>query len=339
MASVDFGDEESRNTQASQFAKTNVAIAIREAQKAGLSTDEFLDIAEFETVNNGQNLNMVFLKPLGSVQDIDNRIKAQDEIINRQKELKKTGADDKDAMRLAKQRKAILQKAKAIKQYNDAQYQEQIKALLNNLYVGKTADGSIEMNMSGFKNVTDSAGKFVSGPLGLTKIPKYATFEIAVVMVVLVYIICSHFIHSRDGRAVMAIRDNRIAAESVGINITKYKMIAFVLSSAMAGAAGCLYAHNYATLQAVKFDYNKSILILVFVVLGGIGNIKGSIVSAIILTLLPELLRGIGNYRMLIYSILLIVIMLINWSPKSRVVVQRLGAKIKGIFVKEKAAV
>lgn len=216
---------------------------------------------------------------------------------------------------------------------------EIIKALLNNLYVGKTADGSIEMNMSGFKNVTDSAGKFVSGPLGLTKIPKYATFEIAVVMVVLVYIICSHFIHSRDGRAVMAIRDNRIAAESVGINITKYKMIAFVLSSAMAGAAGCLYAHNYATLQAVKFDYNKSILILVFVVLGGIGNIKGSIVSAIILTLLPELLRGIGNYRMLIYSILLIVIMLINWSPKSRVVVQRLGAKIKGIFVKEKAAV
>lgn len=128
METVDFGDEQARNNQASQFAKTNVAIAIREAQKAGLSTDEFLDIAEFETVNNGQNLNMVFLKPLGSVQDIDNRIKAQDEIINRQKELKKTSADDKDAMRLAKQRKAILQKAKAIKQYNDAQYQEQIKA-------------------------------------------------------------------------------------------------------------------------------------------------------------------------------------------------------------------
>ena len=128
METVDFGDEQTRNNQASQFAKTNVAIAIREAQKAGLSTDEFLDIAEFETVNNGQNLNMVFLKPLGSVQDIDNRIKAQDEIINRQKELKKTGADDKDAMRLAKQRKAILQKAKAIKQYNDAQYKAQIKA-------------------------------------------------------------------------------------------------------------------------------------------------------------------------------------------------------------------
>lgn len=128
METVDFGDEQARNNQASQFAKTNVAIAIREAQKAGLGTDEFLDIAEFETVNNGQNLNMVFLKPLGSVQDIDKRIEAQDAIINRQKELKKTGADDKDAMRLAKQRKAILQKAKAIKQYNDAQYQEQIKA-------------------------------------------------------------------------------------------------------------------------------------------------------------------------------------------------------------------
>ena len=80
-----------------------------------------------------------------------------------------------------------------------------------------------------------------------------------------------------------AVRDNRIAAESVGIPVTKYKLLAFTLSSAMAGAAGCLYAHNYSTMLATKLDYNKSILILVLVVLGGIGNMKGSIISALIL--------------------------------------------------------
>jgi hypothetical protein len=128
MGTVDFGTEESRENQAKAFARTNANIAMRFAQQSGLSTDEFLDIAEFATMNNGQNLNMVFIKPLGSVQDIDSRIQAQDDIINRQKELKKTGAEDKDALRLARQRKAILQKAKAIKQYNDKEYQEQIKA-------------------------------------------------------------------------------------------------------------------------------------------------------------------------------------------------------------------
>lgn len=128
MGTVDFGTEESRENQAKAFARTNASIAMRFAQQSGLSTDEFLDIAEFETMNNGQNLNMVFIKPLGSVQDIDNRIKAQDKIIKRQTELKKTGGADNDALKLARQRKAILQKAKAIKQYNDAQYKEQIKA-------------------------------------------------------------------------------------------------------------------------------------------------------------------------------------------------------------------
>ena len=116
----------------------------------------------------------------------------------------------------------------------------------------------------------------------------------------------------------MAIRDNRIAAESVGIHITKYKLLAFTVSASLAGVAGVLYAHNLSTLaaQPKNFGYNMSIMILVFVVLGGIGNIRGSIISAVILTLLPELLRGLSNYRMLIYSIILIVMMLFNWSPR-----------------------
>ena len=115
----------------------------------------------------------------------------------------------------------------------------------------------------------------------------------------------------------MAIRDNRIAAESIGINITKYKILAFSVSAALAGAAGVLYAHNLSTLTALpkNFGYNMSIMILVFVVLGGIGSIRGSMIAAVVLTLLPELLRALNEYRMLIYAIVLIVIMIFTWSP------------------------
>ena len=118
----------------------------------------------------------------------------------------------------------------------------------------------------------------------------------------------------------MAIRDNRIAAESVGIHITKYKIMAFSISAALAGVAGVLYSHNLHKLTATSknFGYNQSIMILVFVVLGGMGNIRGSIISAVILTLLSELLRGLQDYRMLIYAVVLIVMMLFNWSPKVR---------------------
>ena len=113
----------------------------------------------------------------------------------------------------------------------------------------------------------------------------------------------------------MAARDNRIAAESIGINVTKYKLLAFSVSAALAGVSGVLYAHNLATLNVKKFDYNTSILMLVFVVLGGIGNIRGSIIAAIVLTALPEMLRGLSDYRMLIYAIILILMMLFNWAP------------------------
>ena len=108
----------------------------------------------------------------------------------------------------------------------------------------------------------------------------------------------------------MAIRDDRIAAESVGIDITKYKMMAFVMSAAIAGAAGCLFAMNYSTIVANKFDFNTSILILVFVVLGGQGNMLGSIIAAAALTILPEKLRSFADYRMLLYAVVLIAVML-----------------------------
>ena len=144
------------------------------------------------------------------------------------------------------------------------------------------------------------------------------------VWLVLATVIVLNLINSREGRAIMSIRDNHIAAGSVGIPITKYKMLAFTMSAVIAGCAGALYSHNLASLMATpaRFGYNMSILFLVFVVLGGIGSTRGSIIAAIVLTLIPELLRFMNDYRMLIYSIVLIVMMIVNWNPKSRAWIQ-----------------
>ena len=122
--------------------------------------------------------------------------------------------------------------------------------------------------------------------------------------------------NSKYGRAIMAIRDNRIAAESTGINVTYYKLAVFVIAAFFAGAAGTLYGHFFANVKAASFDYNMSIEILVMVVLGGMGSVRGSIIAAIVLQALPEMLREFSDYRMLVYSIVLIVIMLLSASPK-----------------------
>lgn len=196
---------------------------------------------------------------------------------------------------------------------------EIIKNLVNVLYIGKDANGfhfSTKDVMA--LNLEADGTVIVNGPQGITGTPKDATFLIGFILILITLFIVLNVINSRDGRAIMSIRDNRIAAESVGINVTKYKLMAFTISAALAGAAGVLYAHNLSTLTANtnNFGYNQSIMILVFVVLGGIGNIRGSIIAAVVLTLLPELLRGLDDYRMLIYAIILIVMMLFNWAPK-----------------------
>lgn len=197
---------------------------------------------------------------------------------------------------------------------------EIIKNLVNVLFIGKDSNGFhfstkdvMDLNMEPDGTV------IVNGPQGITGTPQDSTFLIGFIMILITLFIVLNLINSRDGRAIMAIRDNRIAAESVGINITKYKLMAFTISAALAGGAGVLYAHNLSTLTANtnNFGYNQSIMILVFVVLGGIGNIRGSIIAAVVLTLLPELLRGLQDYRMLIYAIVLIAMMLFNWAPKA----------------------
>jgi len=175
----------------------------------------------------------------------------------------------------------------------------------------------------------------IKGALGITGTPKNSTFTIGVGLILIALFIILNLINSRSGRAIMAIRDNRIAAESVGISITKYKLMAFSISAALAGVAGVLYAHNLSSLTVKKFDYNTSILILVFVVLGGIGNIRGSMVAAVILTVLPEVLRGLSDYRMLIYAIVLIAMMLFNWAPAAIDWRAKVKAKIKAGSKKE----
>ena len=197
---------------------------------------------------------------------------------------------------------------------------EIIKNLVNVLYIGKDSKGFHFSTKDVMSLNMEADGKvLVNGPQGITGAPKDATFLIGFILVLITLFIVLNLIHSRDGRAIMAIRDNRIAAESIGINITKYKLMTFTISAGMAGAAGVLYGHNLSNLTANtnNFGYNMSINILVFVVLGGIGNIRGSIISAVILTLLPELLRGLSDYRMLIYAIVLIIMVLFNWAPKA----------------------
>ena len=178
----------------------------------------------------------------------------------------------------------------------------------------------------------------INGPQGATISGKLATFTMGFALVMVSLIVVLNLINSRSGRAIMAIRDNRIAAESVGISATKYKMMAFVISATLAGMAGALYSMNYSSVTASKFKFDTSILVLVFVVLGGIGNIRGSVIAAALLTVLPELLRAFNDYRMLIYAIVLILVMLVSNNPRINQFTVSLMEKIKGKKAEEGGA-
>ena len=155
---------------------------------------------------------------------------------------------------------------------------------------------------------------FTGGAAGLSGIPLLTTFTYVFIIAIITVAVIFAFIHSRHGRAVIAIREDEIAAEAAGIHTTYYKLLAFVLAAFFAGIAGGLYAHHIGVLDPSKFDFNYSVESLIMVVLGGMGSITGSIVAAIVLTLLPELLRGFSEYRMLIYSVILICVMLFKPS-------------------------
>ncbi|MCM1112269.1 MAG: branched-chain amino acid ABC transporter permease [Muribaculum sp.] len=219
---------------------------------------------------------------------------------------------------------------------------EIIKNIINILYLGIDENGlhfSIKSSLD--LHMEDSDKIIINGAMGITGTPGDSNFTVGVILLLLTLFIVLNLTNSRDGRAIMAIRDNTIAAESVGIPVTKYKMMAFSISAALAGVAGVLYAHNLSTLTATpkNFGYNMSIMILVFVVLGGMGNIRGSMIAAVILTLLPELLRGVvSDYRMLIYAVILIAMMLFNWAPACIEWRKKITAAVKSKLDKNKAA-
>ena len=216
---------------------------------------------------------------------------------------------------------------------------EIIMSIFNNLYLGMDSKGLHASLLSDKSNLAEDGKMLINGPMGIGGIQKISTFTAGFIMIMLTLIVVFHLINSRTGRTIMAIRDNRIAAESVGVNVTTHKMTAFVISAAMAGAAGPLFAMNYSTIVANKFDFNTSILILVFVVLGGQGNMLGSIIAAAVLTILPEALREYSDYRMLVYAILLIVMMLATNNPTIKGFLENVKNKITHKDTKEKEGV
>lgn len=210
---------------------------------------------------------------------------------------------------------------------------EIIKELITCLLVGYDENGlHIIFNYNGAKTAADlglaeGGVTIIKGAQGAAGIKTISTFTAGFVLIMITLIVVLNLTRSRSGRAIMALRDNRIAAESVGINITKYKMMAFVTSAALAGASGALYGLSLNSVVATKFDFNLSILVLVFVVLGGLGNIWGSIIAATVLTILPEALRSFADYRMLVYAIVLIVVMLATNNEKLKALFGKLIPK------------
>ena len=210
---------------------------------------------------------------------------------------------------------------------------EIIMDIINCLIVGVDSEGlHVILNFRGDKsvndlNLLDGGRAIIKGAQGAVGTKTISTFAAGFVLIIITLFVILNFVRSRTGRAVLAIRDNRIAAESVGVSVMKYKMITFVISTTLAGMAGALYGLNLTGLSAVKFNFNTSILVLVFVVLGGLGNMLGSIIAAAVLYILPEALRGFADYRMLIYAIVLILVMLATNNPKLKLLLGKIIPK------------
>lgn len=152
--------------------------------------------------------------------------------------------------------------------------------------------------------------ELTGGAKGLTGIPAYTNFLNTFIVVAISLFLIHTMMKSRHGRCILSIRDNEIASESVGINVTYYKTLAFVVSAFFAGVGGGLYAGCIGVMMPARFGFMRSIEILVMVVLGGMGSMLGSVISATVLTILPEVLRAFADYRMVVYAVVLIVVMI-----------------------------
>ena len=215
---------------------------------------------------------------------------------------------------------------------------EIIKNIVNNLYIGMDSNG-LHMSLTSAKFTLAEGGRMIlDGPIGATGIQRISTFPMGFALILFTLFVVLNLINSKEGRAIKAVRDNRIAAESVGINVTAFRMKAFVVSAALAGMAGALYGLNMSSIAASKFNFNTSINILVFVVLGGMGNILGSVISATVLYILPEAMRELEDYRMILYAVVLILVMLFTWSPRFKEKLAVAGDKAKKMFKKKGGA-
>ncbi|MDE6726464.1 MAG: branched-chain amino acid ABC transporter permease, partial [Oscillospiraceae bacterium] len=210
---------------------------------------------------------------------------------------------------------------------------EIMKSLFNNIYLTYDKSGLHFGFTAAPKNIdAETQIEILRGPKG-TSAPSLTNFWVVAAVLLVCLLILMMFMDSKSGRACMAVRDNYIAAQSVGISVTKFRLMAFTLSAAIAGVAGALYMHSLDNMLPKKFDYNLSILILVYVVLGGLGSLRGSIIATIVLYALPELLRNINqeivNYRMLFYAIILICLMLWNNAPFFIALREKIKTKFK----------
>ena len=211
---------------------------------------------------------------------------------------------------------------------------ELVRNLMNVLYFGLDANGKLHFAFNHTIEGVETSGRIITGAIGATGVVKTASFTSAALLTAFTLFVVLNLKNSKQGRAIMSIRDNRIAGESIGLDVRKYKLMAFVISAALAGMAGCMFGQNYSTMAPTKFNVNTSVLILVFVVLGGIGNIWGGMIAAALLTILPEALRQFADYRMLTYAIVLIAVMICTYNPaiRSRITafVNKLKPKKKG---------
>src|SRR6266850_1018784 len=169
--------------------------------------------------------------------------------------------------------------------------------------------------------------KSVGGALGLTSIPPYTNIFWVYLFAILTIYVVACMVNSTYGRGFIAVHDDEVAAEAMGINATRYKIIAFVVGAFFAGIAGGIYGHFKLAIDPKGFDFIKSIEIVVMVILGGMGNTVGVIIAAVLLTLLPEALRSLAQYRMILYSLLIIILMLTRpqglFTPRKRALAER----------------
>jgi branched-chain amino acid transport system permease protein len=206
---------------------------------------------------------------------------------------------------------------------------EIVRNFMNVLYFGLDQNGHLKFAFNHTIEGVDTSQRVITGAIGATGVTKLATFTGAAILTAFTLFVVLNLKNSKQGRAIMSIRDNRIAGESIGLDVRKYKLMAFVVSASLAGMAGCMFGQNYSTLAPVKFNFNTSVLILVFVVLGGIGNIWGGMIAAALLTVLPEALRQFADYRMLTYAIVLILVMIGTYNPAIRARITAFVNKIK----------